>query len=81
MDEILRKRIEDKAADYADDSYPEYFPQYRTAEAAFEAGAEFALSHQWIRVEEALPKYDEAVIVRNCNGEIFLLSPLKQNRR
>ena len=34
-------------------------------------GAEYALSHQWISVEEALPEYDEAVIVRNFYGEIF----------
>lgn len=62
MNEILRKRIEDKAADYADNLYPEFFPQYRTAEAAFEAGAEFALSHQWISVDEALPEYEEDVL-------------------
>jgi len=41
------------------------------AESAFEKGAEYALSHQWISVEEALPEYDEAVIVRNFYGEIF----------
>lgn len=58
MDEILRKRIEAEAEKWM-------------MSGAFEAGAEFALSHQWISVEEALPEYDEAVIVRNFYGEIF----------
>lgn len=33
------------------------------AESAFEKGAEYALSHQWISVEEALPQDEENVIV------------------
>ena len=32
------------------------------AERAFEKGAEYALSHQWISVDEALPEYEEDVL-------------------
>ena len=73
MDKILRKRIEDKAADYADNLYPEHFPQYRTAEAAFKAGAEFALSHQWISIDEALPDDNEIALFIDQHGSMQLL--------
>lgn len=58
MNEILKKRIEEGMADYADNLYPKYFPQHSIARIAFSAGAEYALSHQWISVEDALPKED-----------------------
>lgn len=74
MNEILKKRIEDKAADYADNLYPEYFPQHRTAEVAFEAGAEFALSHQWISVDEALPDDNEIALFIDQHGSMQLLT-------
>lgn len=32
------------------------------AESAFEKGAEYALSHQWISVDEVLPEYEEDVL-------------------
>lgn len=75
MDEILRKRIEQAAID-GSKHYDPNVSKYSQGKQVgymrgFKAGAEFALSHQWISVEEALPEYDEAVIVRNCNGEIF----------
>ena len=63
MNEILKKRIEEGMADYADNLYPKYFPQHSIARAAFIAGAEYALSHQWISVEEALPENEDWVIV------------------
>lgn len=50
-------------SDYADNLYPKYFPQHSIARAAFQAGANFALSHQWISVEEALPESEDWVIV------------------
>ena len=68
MNEILKKRIEEGMADYADNLYPKYFPQHSIARAAFIAGAEYALSHQWIKVEEALPEYDESVLVIDKTG-------------
>lgn len=77
MNEILKKRIEE-ASDtemsqyYNDDEYPCGIKDIQSDfKEAFKKGAEYALSHQWISVEEALPEYDEAVIVRNCNGGIF----------
>lgn len=82
MNEILKKRIEEAAAESrrasaetlttfglqssVDDvveltgmelSYDE------VAESAFEKGAEYALSHQWISVDEALPELMERVLV------------------
>ena len=74
MNEILRKKIEDKAADYADNLYPEHFPQYRTAEAAFKGGAEFALSHQWISIDEALPDDNEIALFIDQYGSMQLLT-------
>lgn len=62
MNEILKKRIEEEAEDYA---YKEWAGGgfECASRASFNAGAEFALSHQWIRVEEALSAVDETVIV------------------
>lgn len=71
MNEILKKRIEEASAAYADKIYPISYPQHSVGWASFREGARFALSHQWISVDEALPEYDEAVIVRNFYGEIF----------
>lgn len=62
MNEILKKRIEEGMADYADNLYPKYFPQHSIARAAFSAGAEYALSHQFISVEDALPEANENVL-------------------
>ena len=62
MNEILKKRIEEGMADYADNLYPKYYPQHSIARAAFIAGAEYALSHQWISVDEALPEDEEHVL-------------------
>ena len=71
MNEILKKRIEEAciagSKQYSDTSKYSKVGYIR----GFKNGAEYALSHQWISVEEALPEYDEAVIVRNCNGGIF----------
>lgn len=62
MNDILKKRIEEGMADYADNLYPKYFPQHSIARAAFHAGAEYAISHQWISVEEALPNNHDYVL-------------------
>lgn len=63
MNEILKKRIEKGMDDYADNLYPKYFPQHSIARAVFFAGAEYALSHQWISVEKALPEEDSSVFM------------------
>ena len=62
MNEILKKKIEEGMVDYADNLYPKYFPQHSIARAAFHAGAEYAISHQWISVEDALPEANENVL-------------------
>ena len=69
MNEILKKRIEEAA----DKHSFKYLSQDRIEElelgchyeAGFIAGAEYALSHQWIKVDESLPdrgKYDWVLI-------------------
>lgn len=61
MNEILKKRIEEAANDrYTDNTF---------AYKGFMEGAEYALSHQFISVKEALPEYDEIVIVTLGNDE------------
>lgn len=72
MNEILRKRIEDFASEYTKRMYKNSTDgEKRAAQHDVIKGAEFILCRQWISVDEALPEYDEAVIARNCNGEIF----------
>ena len=66
MNEILKKRIEEAAGK----SSFKYLSQDRIEElelgchyeAGFIEGAEYALSHQWISVEEALPEANENVL-------------------
>ena len=66
MNEILKKRIEEAADGYSAEITPAYsngyFERYQTADA-FEAGAEYALSHQFVSIEEALPELMERVLV------------------
>ena len=82
MNEILKKRIEEAAAESRRSS-AETLTTFglqssidavveltgmelsydEVAESAFEKGAEYAISHQWIRVEEALPELMERVLV------------------
>lgn len=71
MNEILKKRIEEAAAKYSGNQIGFDYIGEAACEQAFIDGARFALSRQWISVDEVLPEYDEAVIVRNYNGEIF----------
>lgn len=63
MNEIQKKRIEEASAAYADKIYPISYPQHSVGWASFREGARFALSHQWISVEEALPELMERVLV------------------
>lgn len=70
MNDILKKRIEEVP-------YKKLHPYNIEVNYAynrgFEEGAEYALSHQWISVEEALPEYDEAVIVAFGDDDYALL--------
>ena len=64
MDKIMKKRIEEAA-----DRFGHLYPRVSVADVitfrkdAFNAGADYVLSHQWISVEEALPQDEENVIV------------------
>lgn len=73
MNEILKKRIEEAAGKrsfkYLSQDRIEELELGCHYEAGFIEGAEYALSHQFISVDEALPKYDETVIVAWYNGD------------
>ena len=62
MNEILRKRIEEAciagSKQYSDTSKYSKVGYLR----GFNEGAEYALSHQWISVEEAMPEANENVL-------------------
>ena len=64
MNEILKKRIEEAA-----DRFGRLYPRVSVADVitfrkdAFNAGADYVLSHQWISVDEALPELMERVLV------------------
>ena len=62
MNEILKKRIEEAAVEYAE-SIPQSDERKKYSREDFIAGAEYALSNQWISVEEALPQLMERVLV------------------
>ena len=71
MNEILKKRIEEAADGYSVEITPAcrngYFERYQTADA-FEAGAEYAISHQWISVEDELPECSVMMFVKDKYG-------------
>ena len=62
MNEILKKRIEEAcisgSKQYSDTSKYSKVGYLR----GFNEGAEYALSHQWISVEDALPEANENVL-------------------
>ena len=76
MNDILKKRIEEAA----DKHSFKYLSQDRIEElelgchyeAGFIAGAEYALYNQWISVEEALPEYEEDVLIAYGDDEYDL---------
>ena len=61
MNEILKKMIEEAAVEHAE-SIPQSDERKEYSREDFIAGAEYALSHQWISVEEALPEANEHVL-------------------
>ena len=68
MNEILKKRIEEAciagSKQYSDTS------KYSKVGylLSFNEGAEYALSNQWISVEEALPEMEKEVVLFNKNS-------------
>lgn len=72
MNETLKKRIEAAAVEHAE-SIPQSDERKEYSREDFIAGAYYALSHQWISVEESLPEYDKAVIVAFGDDDYALL--------
>ena len=69
MNEILKKRIEDFAAEYADSMYKNSTDgERRAAKHDVIRGAEFILYRQWISVEWALPERSVMVFVKDKYG-------------
>ena len=78
MNEILKKRIEEAAVEhqskqpYCDDRKVRgMFVGYRKG---FIEGAEYALSHQWIRMDESYPNDDEICLFIDNHGKMQLLT-------
>ena len=68
MNEILKKRIEEAAREYTSNQTGLDYIGESSCEQGFINGARFSLSHQWISVEDVLPKYDKAVLVIDKTG-------------
>ena len=74
MNEILKKRIEEAA-----DRFGHLYPRVSVSDVitfrkdAFNAGADYALSHQWISIDEALPDCKINVIGRCRDGRIYVM--------
>lgn len=63
MNEILKKKVRDAGLSFADTQYKKGHENYNTLYDGFFKGAEYAISHQLINVNEALPELDEEVLV------------------
>lgn len=74
-----KQQIRQAAEKYADDNFidrivkEEPWPTAKRAFAkAFIDGADFALSRQWVSVEDALPEIDKRVLVRVPKTDCYL---------
>lgn len=72
MNEILKKRIKEACREHYE--FRRTHPHDDVKNFAFVEGAAFALSHQWINVEEALPEDDETALFIDKNGSMQLLT-------
>ena len=70
MNEILKKRIEEACRAHYE--YRRTHPHGDVKDYAFVYGAEYALSNQWISVEESLPEYEEDVLIAYGDDEYGL---------
>ena len=77
MNEILKKRIEEARIEGSRHYNPNVSKYSQGKQVGylrgFNEGAEYALSHQWIKVEDELPEYDESVIVAFGDDDYALL--------
>ena len=82
MNEILQKRIEEAAEEYANSTTSNLLNVFETTGRfeGFEQGANFALQNQWISVEEALPEKDGIylVLVNNKTPLITTFNHIKR---
>ena len=75
MNDTLKNRIEAEALRTAD-RYNPHTSQYSSGKhfghiRGFAEGAKYALAHQWIGVDEALPDYNVSVLVADNEGSIY----------
>lgn len=68
MNETLKKRIEEAELAFADREYEVGEIDHDALCKGFFHGAEYALSHQWISVEEELPECSVMVFVKDKYG-------------
>ena len=76
MNEILQKRIEEVAENHEQcynvgEEHGYLYTHKGDVKEAVIYGATFALRNQWISVEEALPDYEEDVLVTNDVGDYW----------
>lgn len=75
MNEILRKRIEDFASEYAERVYKNSTDgEKRASKHDVIEGAEFILCRQWISIDEALPDDNEIALFIDQYGSMQLLT-------
>ena len=78
MNKILQKRIEEAAKKYNARAYSPFDDPYELSKEferdcyCFKEGANYALSNQWISVEEALPEDDRCCLVMYEDGGIVV---------
>lgn len=53
--------------------------QYEKEELAFISGGNYALKNQWISVDEALPEFQQSVVVTNSEGDYWTSWRLNDN--
>lgn len=68
MNELLKKRVEEAAAKYSGNQTGLDYIGEAACEQGFVDGAKYALSHQFISVEEAMPELNEEVLVLFPDG-------------
>lgn len=68
MNEILKKKIEKAAEKYAANQTGLDYIGEAACEQGFVDGAKYALSHQFINIEKALPELNEEVLVLFPDG-------------
>lgn len=64
----MKQQIEKEAQEYADRFIGS--TERKCRRSAFMDGANFALSHQWVSVEEQLPELGQRVLVYRKQGDI-----------